>query len=261
MILVSVMGAAAAGWGVVRSPLLDVDHIEIAGVDGPAVEAILRASGIERGHAMVDVDVDGVRSGVLALPGVADVSVRRDWPSTVQIRVTERQMAATVVAPDGFVVMAADGMVLERVAAPVPGLPLIVVPEGPLEPGTIRSDAFPALTATALMSPDLAAWIERVTVTSTGALTVDLVGSATAELGRPDDPAGALIGLATILGRVELGCIRTIDLTVPDAPVVTRGPGCEVVEVDEDGEPISTPSAASAVDGSNEEVGGDDDAT
>ncbi len=258
LILLAVVGVIAAGWGAVRSPLLDVDHLEIVGADETGAEQVMAASGIEPGLAMVDIDVDNVRSQLMALPWVADVSVRRDWPATVQIALTERQASAVVVAPGGFVLMAEDGVVLESAAVPVPGLPVIVIPDGPLEPGTVRVDAGPALIAASLMSPDLAAWIERIVVSATGALTVDLVGSATAELGRPDDPAGALIGLATILGRVELGCIRTIDLTVPDAPVVTRGPGCEVIEVDEDGEPISTPSGASAADEADDGTGDDD---
>ena len=71
---------------------------------------------------MLLLDVDGAEAALLADPWVAEAEVARDWPISVIVRVIERVPAASVHFADGWWLVAADGTVLDAVAAPAPGL-------------------------------------------------------------------------------------------------------------------------------------------
>jgi len=91
--------AAGAVVAALHSALLDVDHVRVAGaVETPAAQ-ITAAAGLDHHRFLVDIDPSAVRARVGALPWVADVEVRRRWPGTVRIRVTERKALASLPAP------------------------------------------------------------------------------------------------------------------------------------------------------------------
>ena len=77
-----------------RSPLLDVDRVQVVGAERVAVADVTRAAGSGPGTPLVDVDLGGARAGVAALPWVDEVRVTRHWPGTVRIVVTERHEVA-----------------------------------------------------------------------------------------------------------------------------------------------------------------------
>jgi hypothetical protein len=81
-----------------RSPVLAVRHVEVQGGSHTDPSAILTASGLRGHHQLTDIDPSAIRQRVLALPWVAQVSVEREWPGTIRIRVTERRPLAEVVA-------------------------------------------------------------------------------------------------------------------------------------------------------------------
>lgn len=236
LVAVAALAVLAGGaWAAARSPILDVDEIEVTGATNTGIEPILTASGIVIGDQLMDVDVDDARRAITTLPWVKEASVRRDWTGAVRIAVVEREPVAAVPVAGGTVRMAADGTVVDRVSETVRGLVTVALPDGPLDAGTVREDAAGALRVVTGLTPDLAAWVDRVVVDDDGTLELDLVGSASARFGMPDAVPEKLMAVATVLGRVELSCLVSIDVTVPDAPIARRAPGCEASGTD-DGE-------------------------
>ncbi len=77
------------------------------------------------GTPLARLDTDEVADRVRALPSVASVDVRRSWPHTLVIEVTERTPVAVVAATDGFVVLDASGVVFNQVTARPPSVVLL----------------------------------------------------------------------------------------------------------------------------------------
>lgn len=258
LVLAAITVVAAGAWGITRSPLLDVDHIEVVGVDRLDPAAVIAAAGIETGDPLVDLDLGRARADTEALPWVESVQVHRSWGGTIRYEVTERSPVAVAMGAGRASLVDADGWVVgpagtaDQVTLPrVEGLE---VPEvgGRLE-GTDRS----VLDLVGSLTEGLVPWVDAVVVGDDGELSLRLWRSATDPspdhdpvlepqdplAGRVDDPAVVLIGLVldlpdqivaaeTVLTRVDLSCLAVIDARVASAPTVTRHAGCEESRAD-----------------------------
>ena len=209
-----------------RTSLLDVDRIEVEGAGLKVTErAVREVAGIEVGRPLLDLDLDAVDSRLTALPWVADATVAREWSGTVRLRILERTPVVVGVDPVGAqVLLDAVGAVLESVEprAPAdPSLPHIRI-DGFGPPGSRVSGIGPLLRAAEAVPPDLGAWIVALVPTGDG-IRAELVGGAVAEMGFSDDYRDQARALATVLTRVTLACLREVDVSIPDNPVVRRG--------------------------------------
>ena len=216
----------ALAYASTRSALLDIDSIVVegAGVRVPE-QAVREAAALEVGLALMDLDLDAVDGRLTALPWVAEATVRREWSGTVYLRILERTAAVVAVDPVGAqVLLDAVGAVLEEVdpaSAADPDLPHIRV-DGFGPPGSRISGIGPLLRAAEAVPPDLGAWIVALVPTGDG-IRAELVGGAVAEFGISDDYRDQARALATVLTKVVLGCLREVDVSIPDNPVVRRG--------------------------------------
>lgn len=231
LVAVVVTAVVAAGWGLTRSPLLDVDRIEVRGAHRSGPEAVRAAAGVATGTPLLDVDPGAVRAGVGSLPWVEHVSVTRDWPGTLRVAVRERRPVARLGAGDGAVVVDRDGRVLAPAAALAPDevVPLVVgveVAGAPGEPaatdarGRVRPGLARALEVAERLPAALGSPVDAVIVDD-GAVDLEL-GVGRARLGARGDVDDQLVALATVLARVDLRCVAVIDVRVPSAPSVTR---------------------------------------
>lgn len=87
---VVVLLAGALAWLVFFSSVLAVRDVEVRGTALLAPEAVSTAAEVPLGRPMARVDERGIAERVATLPAVDRVNVRRSWPSTVTITVTER---------------------------------------------------------------------------------------------------------------------------------------------------------------------------
>ena len=89
-----------AGWQLVQSSLSELDVLAIEDVNIEGELAFLSSEQmIQEVMPLVDggffnVDLTGIRSHLIALPWVEDVSIRRQWPNGLLLRVIEKQPAA-----------------------------------------------------------------------------------------------------------------------------------------------------------------------
>ena len=232
----AVMGlvlAVAAVWGVLRSPLFDVDGLAIEGASRTDPTHIARAANLGATTALVDVDLSAVERDVGLLPWVATAKVRRSWPGTIDIVVTERapvavvEVLAVAAATVGWntesvpvALVDAEGRVLDlRARAPL-GLPNISgIPSAGI-PGS-HVDAPAALAVAAQLPSELAGQVVEIAVRD-GERWLVLSEGAEVRLGSADELAEKLVAAATMVSQVDQVGIVVIDVRVPTAPVVRR---------------------------------------
>jgi cell division protein FtsQ len=231
--LKAVLGVVCAiVWALValRSPLLDVDRVQVVGAERIPVADVTRAAGNGPGTPLIDVDLAGARAAVAALPWVDEVRVTRSWPGTIRIVVTERHEVATVRAgrsdgANGWALLDADGRVL-AVTAAQPDLPALPG-ERHVAPGRVLDDDDQRALA---VLGDLPTPLRSATeTTDDGADGLELVldDGFRVVLGDGEDlVAKAEAAIAVRQHAETAGGACRIDVRVPTAPVLTTGRGC-----------------------------------
>lgn len=126
LIALMFVGATLGGaYWILRSPLLDVDEIEVMGAERAGVEQIIAETGVREGVPIVDIDVVDVEQALLSDPWIKSAIVDKAWSGSVVIEVEERIETAWVKTSDGGATAAADGTVLAESTEPIPGLPVL----------------------------------------------------------------------------------------------------------------------------------------
>ncbi|PLS75177.1 MAG: hypothetical protein CYG61_08750, partial [Actinobacteria bacterium] len=221
-----VAGLLAAGAGLTRSPVLDVDYVDVRGAEQTPRRLLLRATGLSGHPLMVEVDTDRVVRRAEALAWVKKATVRRLWPGTVRIDVTERVPAAVVPVDGGrrWALTDATGRILGVGAAKPAGLPVIANVADVGAPGSsIGADAAAALRVAASLPPPLRSRVADVATTPGGEVELQLVArGGVVRLGPPEGLGLKFNALATLLEKADLDNVGVIDVRVPRAPVLTR---------------------------------------
>lgn len=221
----AVVLAALAAVGISRSPLLDVDYVDVRGAEETGRLDLVAAAGLGGHPAMLDVDTGDVVRRVEALPWVLSASAHLRWPGTVTIDVTERRPAAVLPAGSGLWAVAdVTGRVLEIGPDKPAGLPVIGnVPLPEQAGGKVAATAVPSLKVAAALPAPVRDRIADVATVAGGEVELQLgPPGGVVRLGRPEDLPTKLSVLATVLARADLANVRVIDLRVPEAPALTR---------------------------------------
>ena len=224
-----VVGAA----GVTRTPLLDVDHIDVAGAERTGADLVRLSSGVAAGDRLTGVPLGQVADRISALPWVGTVEVSRGWPNRVRITIVERQplvaalLKGSTTGPSSWVLLDARGRHLAQVAQVPPGMARLEVPPIALSLAGPAPQRFAAMLAVAAsVPPALRPRLLVLRPSGPGQVgaTVRLRNGATAavELGPPDQLERKWLGLASVLDEVEPAGLGRIDLRVPSAPALTR---------------------------------------
>ena len=251
---------AAGAIGAARSPLLSVHTIRLSGAAETQESAVIDASDL-LDAAMVSLDGASAARRIAALPWVLTASVRRSWPNTVVVAVTER--APVAVVPAGAVTCAlapclalvdVTGRVLGSSQALTPAtaagrrpptasqgsgvagsfVHIVGVGDAP-PPGTrLAPSALEAVLVAAGLPEALRPLVAQVEVDSAGEVGIRLSGQGKApgalvRLGTADRMATKLTAAATVLDRVPRGGLAVVDVRVPEAPVLTRSPATTTV--------------------------------
>lgn len=208
--------------------LVDAFHVETVEVTGTRFlepYAVVRAAGLDRPASLFD-DADTWRAGVLTLPLVEEVRIRRRIPATVQVHVREVEPVALV--EDGWLrpVDARGRLIPLEPAGIVLDLPVIAgvpVKNGRVD-GAAGASAVATLTALAVRAPELADRISQIEV-GPGALRIAFRGQAL-EAVLPRHPSRVeLLQLrlahADLRARGELDQVRSIDVRFRDQVVVS----------------------------------------
>jgi cell division protein FtsQ len=212
---------ALGGWGILNSPLFATRRIVVHGTRHLSTSQVIDAAGVPSGENLVLLSTEEVAGKVETIPWVVDAVAERDLPSAVVIRVVERTAAGWFRDPQGAVVVARDGTVLERVNRrpdELPGLGpwLVVLGAG----DRIPADQSP-LRVVASMSGALRREISAGASTGSD-VDLELRGGGTVHYGPPTRLSEKNAALVDMLDWVsEEGiAVGTIDLRIPDAPTL-----------------------------------------
>jgi cell division protein FtsQ len=173
---------------VLHSPLLVVRRPRVSGEVQTAPADILRAAGLTGRPLMISLSLTGAATAIERLPWVETARVRRSWPDTVIVTVTERVPVAIVVSD----LVDASGRVLSPAPGFAPFLPVridtgakgpVLPPPGSAIPAVYR----PGVQVVASMPPALRARVQAVLVRPDGTVRLALTAGTSALLGDTSD--------------------------------------------------------------------------
>lgn len=219
---VAVLFVAGAGAAATRSPLLDIDHVHVTGAVHTSDAAAVRAGRVDRGRLMIEVDTGSAARRIERLRWVASARVTREWPSTVRVEIVERTAVAAIAIADGaWAPVDRHGRVLD-VMPERPALPALAgIPPLAADAVTAPRASRPTLSVIAAMPRGLAQHVAFAAATP-GGLELTLHGGGVVRLGTATEVPAKLAAAAALFERVDPGGVATVDVRVPDAPVLTR---------------------------------------
>lgn len=231
----AILGLVFCGWAALNSSLLDLDKIEISGLDSSRLAEVHQLLTLETGTPLKDVDTEPTRIKLEKLPWTKDVAVTKSWPNRVKIDVTERVPFAQLAPRDGQVALVDEGgTIMAQSNMLSQDLPSIQIePQAKL--GEVEQDSLPGLAVLKVLPADLATWVEAITyrkptsASARGNVGLVLIGAAQAHLGEPTLLEDKVQALRSVLNGVDLTCVDTIDVAVPDFPTIRRNPTCNTI--------------------------------
>ena len=236
LILAGVVVAAVATMvSVLFTPLLDVDHVRVEGAGALQVTDARRASGVEPGARMVEVDLEEVRQALLDVPGVRSATVEREWPSTIRVRLSEEVPLAVVQLGDQRTLISTIGRVLDGAAAD--GLVPVEVEQLELVEGdrqgerSVPEEVLAAAQTVERLAPAAREQVAAARLSATGSLSLVLTDGATIRFGSTEDLPEKLIAAEGVLGQVQPACREVIDVQEPSRVTVSRRAGCQPAQV------------------------------
>ncbi len=225
----ALVGLAAAIVAATRSPLFDVEAVNVEGATHTSLDALEEITAPLYGRPLLEVDITTAKAQLAALPWVYEVSSDRGLDGTVTFTVTERTAVAAVAGADAWLLVDGAGRVLDEVTGPPAGIVAVdgVVLEA--HAGDWASEqVLPAVRVAGALPPALVDAVVSVRVADTpeqGILLV-LQGGGSVILGNDLDLDQKFVSTATMLDRVPMQCLDTIDVRAPSVPVLTREALC-----------------------------------
>lgn len=211
------------GFAVAHSPVFAARDVTVVGAVHTSRAEVLAVTGLDRRPPLVEVSDAADAAALDRLPFVERATVTRSFPSSVRVSIVERHPVAEVAGPGAsYALVDATGRVLEYTVTRVPALAL-VTGLGPLPApgGSLAARDAPAVAAAAAVPETILDKVASVSLGAGGGVVLDLVGGEVAELGPASDLRAKMVSLATVLARVPLAGVRTIDVRVPEDPLLT----------------------------------------
>ncbi|MGE0228614.1 MAG: cell division protein FtsQ/DivIB [Dehalococcoidia bacterium] len=205
----AVLGVAVlgfGGWWLWSGSTLRVGTVIVIGTEVVDANAIVAAAAVQ-GQSLLTLDTTAVESRILAIPGVAEVKVDRDWPRTAVIQIREMQGWGYWQAAGIRALIDVNGRVLEKARLPRDDAPTIYEAGGsPLQAGETADPATVALVTRLLGDGTferLGATPLRFEFDRQRGLTVRLEGAPAAVFGDSHDYEFKVAAWAAILDRVK----------------------------------------------------------
>lgn len=203
---------AAAGYVAGWTDVLGVHRVTVTGVTGSEAREVLALVDVPTGTPLVRVDVEGVEAAVRARVTVAEVSVRRAWPRTLEVDVVPRSAAIVVRDPEGRLrVVDATGVAFGTVRTAPEGVPVVTATGAAATSPEAMKTALAFLDA---LPDDLEKKVTAVRVSSANLVTFTM-GRRTVVWGGERDGDLKVRVLRTLL-TTKAG---VIDVSAPTTPV------------------------------------------
>jgi len=210
LIVLAVLGLT---YVVMFTSLIGVRSVDVLGVHDIPPDDVREAAAVESGTPMVRLDTDEIAARVAKLPRVAEVSVSRSFPTTVEIQVTERTPVVVVPAGDGVHLVDRTGRDYATVRSRPARLPVLkVVKVAPDDPATHA-----AVTVLAALPEALRGRVVELSARSAGDVRFTLRNGRVVKWGDAEDNERKAAVLAPLLTRPG----KIYDVATPDFPTVS----------------------------------------
>ncbi|MCZ7526191.1 MAG: FtsQ-type POTRA domain-containing protein [Acidimicrobiia bacterium] len=223
-VLLAAVAAVSLGilaWLAIRSPLLDVDRVDVVGTAETAPDDVRRAAGIDTGDPLLLADLGAAARRVEELPWVLDARVERVLPGRVRMTVRERRPVAWVGRSGAAVLLDATGRVLGERSGPLDDLPEVRgVGDLPDPGGTVGDVRGVALLAE--LPEELRGRVVVVRGTR-GGVTAELAFGPEVRFGAVEDVAAKAAAALAVLAELGEEPVAYVDVRVPGAPVAGTG--------------------------------------
>jgi len=207
---------------VLHSPLCSVRTVTIVGARHTTRAEVLAATGLRAHPPLIDVSSARAEAALEALPWVARARVTKRWPSAVSIVLRERVAVAAAPIPGGRVALLdPSGRVLEDVARASGVVPLAGLARVPRPGGFVEAPGASLAAVAAEVPASLVGRIAYLAERRGLGVVCRIVHGPLAVLGTAADLHEKFVALATVLARVDVTGIVTIDLRVPSRAVLT----------------------------------------
>lgn len=213
MLLVVLGGAAGGGrYLLVGSGLLVVQDVQVRGAGTVSVADVLAAAAIERGTPLATLDLGSISARIAAVPGVATAEAARNWPSTVELTITERTPVAVAVVDGRLALVDATGVAYGAAPDPAPPLPRFTMARvAPEDPATVA-----ALAVLAAVPASLRPQVVEVDADQPSAVILRLTGNRQVRWGSVEGSQRKAALLPPLLTRPGV----SYDLMSPELPTV-----------------------------------------
>lgn len=205
-----------------HSPLLAVSRIEVVGVARSDAVSRIVATGVGEGALLLWVDTGRLESAVAEDPWVLRVAAERVWPNRIVVEVAERRPVAWVEGISQWMMVSADGVVLELAPVPTPDLVRAYVAVPDRRPGDRPTDPlWDEIIDLAVVLGDPLPAPMRLEMRGTELWAT--VGAHQVRFGHPIDLGDKGRALVALLG-VEIPEGSTIDVISPQRPAIIPPP-------------------------------------
>ena len=224
LVSLTVVGLAFGALVLSRSSLLDVDRIDIYGLDRVSRRSAEEALGLEVGAPLLTVSTASLERSLEELPWVDDALVQRGWRGTLTVEITERRpVALALTAPDEWVLVDGYGRVLSEALSRLPQLPRLSGLRAASGPGSfMEPDSAAALAVVQALPAAMHDQVYGVWRDSRGELRLGVVDGPVIVLGDDGRLRAKVAAAATMLEQLaseELSPTE-LDVSVPNLPVV-----------------------------------------
>ena len=214
---------SVGGYAATQSSFLDVDYIDlvITGGDTLTREEVLEITGLAVSQPMLSVDKNTFIDSIEIDPRVKSAVITKDWPNKVKVEVTLRTPFVNGLTLEGeFLLLDETGNVLENLANKQNDFPTILIQKIEI-PGNSVSGIELLIEAAKAVDQDMFDWIKILRPASSG-VRAELYGGVNVNLGPGPDYLDEIRDLKAVLARVELSCVKSVDVSVKENPIVIR---------------------------------------
>ena len=207
-VAVALIGLAV--YAVYFSSWLAATSVDVSGEQTLSGQQVVEAANVDLGTPLARLDLSAIQANVAQLPAVADVSVHRAWPHTVEIEVTERRPLAAVRRDGGWWVMDEEGVVFRRTPHRDDALPVVAVG------ASARPDALSEAAKVVSSLPGAVLdHVRRLTAHSMDSIELQLTDHRLVRWGSSDETDRKVQVLSVLLDQVKAS---VYDVSVPERP-------------------------------------------
>ncbi|MDJ0341079.1 FtsQ-type POTRA domain-containing protein [Streptomyces sp. H10-C2] len=223
LLIVATVLAVAGTWLVYGSSWLSAQRVTVSGTRVLTPEQVRATAAVPLRGPLASVDTGAVERRLLAaLPRIDKVTVERDWPHTIGLKVTERTPSAVLKSGGKFIEVDAEGVRFATVDTSPAGVPLVeLTPDQ--SPSLLHFGTKNLLRAAVEVSSSLPDSVRRdarvIRMRSYDSVTVELSGGRTVVWGSAEHGSEKAAVLTALMKAAKNA--GRFDVSAPSAPAAS----------------------------------------